>query len=65
MPLPLVAATIGYIAISLIIEWQIKYGGCEVVSVPIVLFKKRYKTYCIPLVVIDAVEKTIMDKRTS
>lgn len=60
--LPLVAATTIYIALSLILEWRLKYGGCEVVSLPILLFKKRYKTYCIPIVVIDAVEKSITDK---
>jgi len=40
-----------------ILQWRIKYGGCEVVSLPIMLFKRRYTTYCIPLAVLDAAER--------
>ena len=64
-PLSLVGATTIYIALSLILEWHLKYGGCEVVSLPILLFKKRYKTYCIPIVAIDAFEKSIIDRINS
>ena len=42
--------------------WRLNYGGCEVVSVPILLFRKRYPTYCIPLVALDAVEKAIVER---
>ena len=62
VPLPLVSASTIYIAMSLILEWKLKYGGCEVVSLPIILFKKRYKTYCIPIVAVDVIEKTLVDK---
>jgi len=51
-----------YVGISLILQWHIRYGGCEVVAIPILLFKKRYITYCIPLVAADAVEKAIVDR---
>jgi hypothetical protein len=34
-----------------------------VVSIPIILLRRRYVTYCIPLVALDAVEKTIVDSR--
>lgn len=54
-----------YVGISFILQWHIKYGGCEVVSVPILLLKRRYTTYCIPLVALDAVEKAIVDRKTS
>ena len=50
-----------YIGLSFILQWKIRYGGCEVVAVPIILFKKRYTTYCIPLVAMDAVEKKVVD----
>ena len=50
-----------YIVLSFILQWRIKYGGCEVVALPIILFKKRYTTYCMPLVALDAVEKRVMD----
>jgi len=51
-----------YISLSFILQWRIKYGGCEVVAIPILLFKKRYTTYCIPIVAMDAVEKAIVDR---
>ena len=63
LPQPLVLAMAVYIAISLILQWWIKYGGCEVVSIPILLFRRRYPSYCIPLVAIDAVEKVVVDSR--
>jgi len=53
-----------YIAISFILQSKMKYGGCEVVAVPILLVKRRYPTYCIPLVAVDAAEKAILDRRT-
>lgn len=31
-----------YIGISMILQWRIKYGGCEVIAIPIILFKRRY-----------------------
>jgi len=51
-----------YVGISFILQWRINYGGCEVVAIPILLFKRRYVSYCIPLVVADAVEKAIVDR---
>lgn len=50
-----------YIGISFVLQWRIRYGGCEVVSIPILLFKRRYTTYCIPLVAVDALEKAIVN----
>lgn len=63
LPVTFQLAMLLYIGISFVIQWKIKYGGCEVVSVPILLFKKRYETYCIPLVAIDAVEKVVVDRK--
>ena len=54
-----------YIGASFILQWRLKYGGCEVVAVPILLFKKRYATYCIPLVAVDVVEKVVADRKKS
>ena len=51
-----------YIGLSFILQWRIKYGGCEVVALPILLFKRRYTTYCVPLVALDAVEKKISNR---
>jgi len=63
IPLSLSVAMGIYIGISFIIQWKIKYGGCEVVSIPILLFKKRYTTYCVPLVAVDAIEKIVVDRK--
>ena len=54
-----------YVGISFILQWRIGYGGCEVVSIPIILLRRRYVTYCVPLVALDAVEKGIIDSRAS
>jgi hypothetical protein len=62
LPEALPAAMALYVGLSLILQWRIKYGGCEVVSLPILLFKRRYPSYCIPLVAVDAVEKAVVDR---
>ncbi len=51
-----------YIGISFILQWKIRYGGCEVVALPIIFSKRRYATYCIPLVALDAVEKVVVER---
>ena len=61
LPLAFSLAMGVYIGLSFILQWKIKYGGCEVVAVPIILLKKRYTTYCIPLIAMDAVEKKVVD----
>jgi len=62
LPSAFLTALTLYFGISLLVQWVLKYGGCEVVSFPILFFKKRYKTYCIPLVFVDAAEKIVVDK---
>ena len=61
LPSAFLVAMGGYIGLSFILQWRIKYGGCEVVALPIVLFRNRYTTYCIPLVALDAAEKVVVD----
>ena len=63
LPAALALAMGLYVGISFILQWRIGYGGCEVVSIPIIVLRRRYVTYCIPLVALDAVEKTIVDSR--
>ena len=38
--------------------------GREVVPLPIILFRKHYPSYCIPLVALDIVEKAVVEHRT-
>lgn len=45
-----------YISIALIFNAFMRYGGCEVVSIPSLFLGKRYTIYC-PYNVIDIVEK--------
>ena len=51
-----------YIGISFILQWKIRYGGCEVVALTIPLSKRRYTTYRLPLVAVDAVEKLVVER---
>jgi len=60
---PLSAAAIMYVGISFLFSWKTHYGGCEVMGIPNIFFKRSYRTYCIPLVLVDAVEKKILDKK--
>lgn len=62
LPSALPLAMSAYIGISFILQWKLRYGGCEVVSLPILLSKRRYTTYCLPLVALDAVEKVVVDR---
>ncbi len=55
-------AMLAYIGLSFLLQWRLGYGGCEVVALPILLFRKRYPTYCIPLVALDALEKALVDR---
>ncbi len=61
LPAPLGFGMAVYIGVSFVLQWKIRYGGCEVVSLPIILSRRRYPTYCIPLVAVDASEKQFMD----
>ena len=65
LPSALPLAMSAYIGISFILQWKIRYGGCEVVALPILLSRRRYTTYCLPLVALDAVEKVVVDRVNS
>ncbi len=58
---PLSTAAIIYVGISFLVIWKTGYGGCEVVGIPNILFKRSYRTYCIPLVLVDVLEKGRID----
>ena len=63
LPIPFILAMGLYIGASFLLQWKLKYGGGEGVAIPILLFTKRYATYCIPLVAVDAVEKVVADRK--
>lgn len=62
LPSALPLAMSAYIAISFILQCKIRYGGCEVVALPIILSKRKYTTYFLPLVAVDAVEKVVVER---
>jgi hypothetical protein len=57
LPVALQLAMLVYIGISYLVQALIGYGGCEVVAVPILVFRRRYVSYCLPIVMIDAAER--------
>ena len=59
---PFQIALLLYIGISFFFQWRDKYGGCEVVSIPNFILKKKYGSYCVPLLPLDMLEKAIVDK---
>ena len=52
-----------YVGVSFIFSVFMRYGGCEVTSIPSLIFGARYTVYC-PLNAVDVVEKAIVDRRT-
>ncbi len=52
-----------YFGVSLIFSFFMRYGGCEVMSIPGLLLGTRYTVYC-PLNAVDIVEKAATNRRT-
>jgi hypothetical protein len=61
LPAPLALAMLAYVTASILVQAAIGYGGCEVVALPILVFRRRYVSYCLPIVMIDAAERGWMD----
>lgn len=51
-----------YISISLIFNYVMSYGGCEVMAIPSLVFRRRYVVYC-PWNVVDVVDKVIAERK--
>jgi hypothetical protein len=58
LPVGLRLGMITYFSASLFVNAVMNYGGCEVLALPSLLFRRWYTVYC-PLNVIDAVEKRL------
>ncbi len=50
-----------YWGVSLLLNALIGYGGCEVLALPTLVYKRRYDVYC-PTNVIDLAERSISRK---
>jgi hypothetical protein len=57
MPEPVQRGVGLYVGAALILTAFIGYGGCEVVALPTLLFRRRYVLYC-PLNAVDAPERS-------
>lgn len=58
LPAALRLGMIFYFSASLFVNAVMNYGGCEVLALPSLLFRRWYTVYC-PLNVIDVVEKRV------
>ena len=61
-PAPFRVALALYIIVSLIFNFVMSYGGCEVMAIPSLVFHRRYVVYC-PWNVVDVVDKVIRDHK--
>lgn len=57
-PAELRLGMVAYFSASLLVNAATNYGGCEVLAVPSLLFKRWYTVYC-PLNAIDAAERAL------
>lgn len=57
LPTALTLAMLLYVGASLVVQTFLGYGGCEVVAQPILVFRRCYVTYCIPIVLVDTAER--------
>lgn len=52
-----------YYSIASIFNFAMSYGGCEVVAIPSLIFRRRYTVYC-PYNAVDAVENALLYRST-
>ena len=62
IPPPLILAVFLYFGISLIISAIVRYGGCEVVTIPGLILRRRYNVACIMFSPIDWLEDRLVKK---
>lgn len=62
LPQSLRLALLIYIGVSLVLNFAMSYGGCEVLALPTLVFRRRYTVYC-PSTVIDCLESIITPAR--
>jgi uncharacterized protein DUF6410 len=62
IPPPLILAVFLYFGASLVISGVVKYGGCEVVTIPGLILRKRYNIACTVFSPIDWLEERLVKK---
>ena len=58
---PLMLAMLLYAGVSIAVQFFTKYGGCEVIAIQNLIYRKRCSSYCVPLLPLDMAEKAIVD----
>ncbi len=58
---PITLAMLMYVGVSLAVQFLTKYGGCEVIAIQNLIYRKRCLSYCVPLLPLDMAEKAIVD----
>ncbi len=58
---PLMLAMFVYVGISTGVQFFTKYGGCEVIAIQNLIYRKPCLSYCVPLLPLDMAEKVIVD----
>ncbi len=58
---PITLAMLMYVGVSLAVQFLTKYGGCEVIAIQNLIYRKRCASYCVPLLPLDLAEKAIVD----
>ncbi len=58
---PLSLAILLYVGISMVVQFFTRYGGCEVIAIQNLIYRKRCSSYCVPLLPLDMAEKKIVD----
>ena len=58
---PITIAILLYIGISFPIQFFTRYGGCEVIAIQNLIYRKECSSYCVPLLPLDIAEKAIVD----
>ncbi len=59
LPVPIWLGVVLYVGVGLVVNVVANYGGCELLALQSLMYKRWYKVYC-PINVLDAVEDKIV-----
>ena len=58
---PIFLAMLLYVGVSMGVQFFTRYGGCEVIAIQNLIYRKRCLSYCVPLLPLDMAEKATVD----
>jgi hypothetical protein len=59
LPMPVRLGVLLYVGVGLVVNVFTNYGGCEVLALQSLIYRRWYKVYC-PINVLDAVEDAVV-----